>query len=86
MLFFLEYDLRNTRNYDKLYAELQKLNAVRVLESTYCFERVNIDAEGLVNYFRQFIDADDGICVTQVADWCTYNTNGTPKQLRNVPR
>ena len=32
-LFFLSYDLRNKRDYQPLYDELKKFNAVRMLES-----------------------------------------------------
>ncbi len=40
-LFFLTYELRDERNYQKLYKELDKYQAVRILESTWCFKKSN---------------------------------------------
>ena len=81
-LYFLSYDLRKPRrNYQPLYDELSDFEAVRVLESLWCFNRVNTSASGLRNYFKQFIDSDDGLCVTEVSDWATRNALGTPKDL-----
>lgn len=80
-LFFLDYDLRNSRNYQELYDELARFNAVRVLESSWCFNRVNTNSEGLRNHFRNFIDSDDGLSVVEVTGWATYNVLGTPNDL-----
>lgn len=38
-LYFLEYDLRKQRDYKKLYDELAKFGAVRILKSLWCFNR-----------------------------------------------
>ena len=81
-LYFISYDLRKERDYQKLYDELNKFDAVRILESTWCFKRLNTNAEGLRNHFGQFIDSDDGIVVSEVTDWATKNTNGNPNQLK----
>lgn len=81
MLFFIDYDLRKQRNYQTLYDELAKFNAIRVLESTWCFERVETDAKNLRDHFRQFIDSDDGLCVTQVKAWATQKALATPKEI-----
>lgn len=80
-LYFLEYDLRKQRNYQPLYDELARFKAVHVLESSWCFNRFNIKAVDLCNHFRQFIDGDDGICVTEASDWSTWKTLGNPNQL-----
>lgn len=80
-LYFLTYDLRNTRNYDALYDQLQEFNAVRILESTWCFNRHNTTAKDLRNYFGKFIDADDGIIVSEIAGWASRSTDGTPNDL-----
>lgn len=71
---------RKQRDYQALYDELAKFNAIRVLESTWCFERVETDAKNLCNHFAQFIDKDDGLCVTQVRDWATRNVIAVPKK------
>lgn len=78
-LYFLDYDLRKTRDYKLLYEELSKFNAVRVLESSWCFNRLNTNCIGLREHFKSFIDADDGLSVVEVNDWATYKALGTPK-------
>jgi hypothetical protein len=80
-LYFLTYDLRKSRNYQKLYDELDDFGAVRILESTWCFKRINTDASGLRDHFKGYIDSDDGLAVSEVSGWATSNTQGTPKNL-----
>lgn len=80
-LFFIEYDLRKARNYQALYDELARFKAVRVLESLWCFKRINTNCARLRDHFKQFIDADDGLCITEVSDWATYKALDTPKSL-----
>lgn len=82
-LYFLEYDLRKQRNYQLLYDELHAFNAVRILKSLWCFNRVNTSAAGLRDYFKGFIDSDDGLVVSEVTDWATFNTEGNPNQLKS---
>ena len=80
-LYFLSYDLRNARNYQTLYDELSRFNAVRILESTWCFNRVNTSANGLRDYFGKLMDGDDGLIVSEVSNWASRNTDGTPNEL-----
>lgn len=80
-LYFLTYDLRNSRNYNTLYDELKKFNAVRILESTWCFNRVNTSTKSLRDYFKAYIDKDDGLIVSEVVSWASINTDGTPNDL-----
>ncbi|EAS40398.1 hypothetical protein C9J48_27370 [Photobacterium profundum] len=80
-LYFLTYDLRKSKNYDALYKELDSFNAVRVLESTWCFNRFNTSPEGLRDYFEKVLDKDDGIMVSEVTKWAYSNTDGNPNQL-----
>ena len=81
-LYFIEYDLRKSKNYQPLYDELAKFNAKRILESLWCFNRINTDAAGLRDYFKGFIDADDGIIVSEINDWASNRTLDTPKSLK----
>lgn len=80
-LYFLTYDLRNSRDYQKLYDELNNFNAVRVLESTWCFNQINTTASDLRDYFKNYIDSDDAILVSESNSWATIKTKGTPKDL-----
>lgn len=80
-LFFLEYDLRKNRDYEKIYKELESFNAVRILESLWCFKRINTNCSGLRDHFSKFIDTDDGLVISEVTDWATKNTTSTPSKL-----
>ena len=81
-LYLLTYDLRKEgRDYKTLYDELKKFKAVRILESVWCFHRINTNAEGLRDYFMQFIDENDGLFVAEITDWASYNVDGTPQDL-----
>jgi hypothetical protein len=80
-LYTLNYDLRKQRDYQKLYDELAEFKAVRILESQWCFNRVNTTAVGLRDHFSQFIDSDDGLFVAEVTSWASRKTDGTPKEL-----
>lgn len=81
-LYFIEYDLRKQRNYQALYNELASFGAVRILESLWCFNRVNTTAAGLRDHFRQFIDSDDGIILSEVSNWASWNAQGNPNNLK----
>lgn len=87
-LYFISYDLRNGKDYQKLYDELNIINAVRMLESCWCFKHTNADAKNLRDYFRKFIDKDDGLLISQVAEignvpqWAGFNLDGNPNQLK----
>lgn len=85
-LFFVDYDLRKLRNYDRLYAELERLGAVRVLESLWCLRSASITAASLRDRLKSFVDGDDALCVSKVTDWATFNAKGTPNNLRAMQR
>ena len=80
-LYFLDYDLRKDRDYQELYDELDNFDAVRILESLWCFKRFDASAKGLRDHFKKYIDGDDGLCVSEVTAWATSNTDGSPKNL-----
>lgn len=81
-LYFLEYDLRKQRNYKPLYDALATFDAVRILESLWCFKRDNTSTTALRDYFKTLIDSDDGVIVSQVSDWAAFNVRGSPNQLK----
>ncbi len=80
--YLLSYDLVKKKDYQTLYSELDKFNAVRVLESVWCFNRFNTNAEGLRNHFKKFVDPDDRFIVTEVTNWAGRNLIGTPNDLK----
>ncbi|HEO1695149.1 TPA: hypothetical protein VAK92_002438 [Pseudomonas aeruginosa] len=81
-LYFIEYDLRKQRNYQALYHELASFRAVRILESLWCFNRVNTTAANLRDHFRRFIDNDDGIMLSEVSNWASWGAKGNPNNLK----
>lgn len=83
MLYFIDYDLRKQRNYQPLYDELKRLKAVRMLESLWCLHST-ANAVALRDHLTQFIDADDGLSVSQVADWATRGIANTPNKLASA--
>ncbi|MFY9074326.1 hypothetical protein OZZ08_05115 [Malaciobacter mytili] len=79
--YFISYDLRNRRDYKTLQEELDTFGAVMILESLYCFKRNNTTTTNLRDHFKKFIDKDDGIIVSEINGWASFNTNSTPKDL-----
>ncbi len=77
-LYFLSYDLRKQRNYQPLYDELSKFTATRVLESVWCFQRINTTTANLRDHFAQFIDLDDGLLVVEATSWAGRKTLKSP--------
>ena len=80
-LFFIDYDLRKERDYQTLYDELNRLKAIQVLESCWCLRIEGSSAEEIRDHIMKFIDANDGIMVSEISNWASYNTNGHPNQL-----
>lgn len=81
-LYFITYDLRKGKDYQKLYDKLNEFKAVRLLESTWCFKRINTSAAGLRDYFKSIIDTDDGLLITESEIWASYNLDNTPEKLK----
>lgn len=80
-LYFLSYDLRRQRDYQTLYDELARFNAIRVLESLWCFNRENTSSVNLRNHFMGFIDGDDGLIVIENRFWSGASLNDNPNNL-----
>jgi hypothetical protein len=74
-------DLRKKRDYQKVYDELEKFKAIRVLESTWCFNRFEVAAKELKIHFENFIEDDDGQIVSQNASWSGMNMDVSPNDL-----
>jgi len=66
--YFISYDLRNEGDYQPITDELEKFNAIRVLESCWRFKRYSTDAKALEKYFSNFINSGDGLIVSQIAE------------------
>jgi hypothetical protein len=82
-LYFLTYDLRTSQDYQVLYDELKKLDALKILDSTWCFNcGISTDVEFLRDHFKSFIDENDALVVSEVPNWASYYTDSTPDKLR----
>lgn len=79
--YFISYDLRNNRDYQKLYDELNKFKAVQVLESLYCFKYKDDQTEELRDHFSKFIDNDDGMIIIKSAFWAGKGLDNSPNNL-----
>lgn len=91
-LYFLTYDLHQGQrsDYQKLYNELRRIRAVRILDSTWCFSINDTDIVSLRDHFSNFIDVRDRLIVSRIGesdsyrhDWASKNTDGTPKDLHD---
>ena len=85
-LFNITYDLRakrkgEKRNYQPLYDALEALGAERVLESTWSVSVSGHTVVSLKNRLRKHIHSNDGLLVTEVCDWATYNTDNAPDDI-----
>jgi len=79
--YFISYDLRNTRDYKKLYDELAKFKAIQVLESLYCFKYQDDKTEELLDHFKKLIDKDDRLIVIKSAFWAGVVLDNSPNDL-----
>lgn len=63
-LFVVSYDLRNRRDYQPLYDEMDRLDAFKTLESVYLVGLDNSATE-VRDHLESFIDDDDGLLVVE---------------------
>lgn len=73
--FVISYDLlKPGKDYARLWAELQRLNARRILLSQWA-GRIDSSAVGLRDHLQGFMDPTDRLLVINIdtADWAAYN-------------
>ena len=80
-LYFVNYDLRKQRDYEILYAELEVFNGKRLLESVWCLKKNGTSVQELLDHFKNFIDANDGLAVSKCEDWSAWNELANPDDL-----
>jgi CRISPR associated protein Cas2 len=83
-LYFISYDLRKQQDYQPLYNELKKLQAVKIMESTFCLNMHNTSCTMLMDHFKEFIDFEDGLMVHAVANWASRFMKRTPNDLAKL--
>lgn len=79
-LYFVDYDLRKQHDYQKLYDALQALGAIRVLESLWALKHSNTNCTQVRDHLKQYMDKDDGVIVSEVVNWASFNVLATPPQ------
>jgi len=80
-LYYLSYDLRENKDYDKIINELERWGAKRILKSQWCFKKINTSATEIREHFKKYIDKDDGLSIAEVSDWATRKTENSPNDL-----
>lgn len=79
MRYLFSYDLRKPgQDYKKLYDELERMDAVRVLASQWVIRRFNTTCVGLRDHYKQFVDENDGLLFVEIdgdgwAGWSLTN-------------
>ncbi|MDE0179180.1 MAG: hypothetical protein OXP36_11345 [Gammaproteobacteria bacterium] len=75
MRYLITYDLRaNGRNYQTLYDALESIGAKRVLASSWAVRVGNMNAAGIRDWVRQFVDVNDGVLVSPLqVEWAAWS-------------
>lgn len=77
-LYFLDYDVREGHDYKGLYIELGNFRAIHLLDSLWCFERIDTNCRLLRDHFRQFLHKNDRLVISEVQDWAATTTIESP--------
>ncbi|MPZ12272.1 MAG: CRISPR-associated protein Cas2 [Kiloniellaceae bacterium] len=85
----LSYDLRNesgSQDYEPLWKELKRLGAHRTQDSLWLIN-VNNTAKELQDHFKQYVDADDRLMVSELTHNQHYSNAyaGTNDWIKNNP-
>jgi CRISPR/Cas system-associated endoribonuclease Cas2 len=64
-LFVISYDLNRTKNYQRVYDEMDRLGGHRALESVFLVNLNQDDPNSVLAHFRRFVDDDDTLIVVR---------------------
>lgn len=81
-LYYLSYDLIKDKDYQKLYDELKRYGAIRVLESVWAFKYAENNANAFRDHFNKFIDLDDRLLVIESSASSWRNLMADPNSLK----
>ena len=73
--------LREGQDYLRLYEELELLNAVKVSDSTWCFESATTGTSDIRRLFETATGVNDSLMVTKVTDPASIKTLGLSREL-----
>jgi CRISPR-associated endonuclease Cas2 len=68
----ITYDLKKTKDYQKLFDALKKLGACKPLLSVWVVNST-FSAKQLVEHLKQFIDSDDKLLVVEATTWASLH-------------
>ena len=73
--------LHEDQNYERLFEELELLNAVKVSDSTWCFESSTSGTSDIRMVFEAITGGNDSLIVTKVTDPASIKTLGLSREL-----
>lgn len=81
MKYLISYDLTLPgQNYPRLYTELQRAGAKRVLQSAWAMS-TTASATQIANWLRNYVDANDRIVVTELNNWASIRSMADINQV-----
>lgn len=81
-IFVVNYDLRNARDYNSLYARLNTLGGKRVLESMWTLKLDDqYTCSGIRDDLRRYMDSDDGIFVADMTSYAWAKVDNEPHKF-----
>ena len=81
-VFCVSYDLRKSRDYQRIQEELNRLKGIQVLESVWTVKLSDdVASASLRDHLQKFIDSDNGLFVAQITGWATIKPNNAPHKF-----
>lgn len=82
-IFTVTYDLRNDRDYDRLYNRLEDLGGIRVLESTWTLKLADINnCKDVMHDLCRYIDKDDGMYIAYIKSSICQKPDNEPHRYK----
>lgn len=80
-VYMIDYEIKSESDsdYSALWSELKKLNAVCILSSKWrLYDDDSSNCSKIRDHFRQFLGANDRLCVTEIISLATHNLEQFP--------
>lgn len=82
-IFFVDYDLRQEKDYKTLTDELVRLGGIRVLKSLWSLKLADTNTCVIVrDHLKKFMDKDDGIIVSEVIGYACSSVDNAPHKFQ----
>lgn len=85
--FVVSYDLRNRKDYQTLWDEMDRLGGHKPLQSVYFLDVIADNAEALRDHLANFIDSDDQLIVVEFSKKPSHQraSKGTNDWIKDHP-